>query len=51
VGAWAPAAWGRCFADAGVKSEFQAVLTEWAEQSSNMVLKTAAQGVLSLTRA
>jgi hypothetical protein len=42
LGAWAPAALGNVFIDAGVLRDFQDVLDGWAEQTANNKLKVAA---------
>lgn len=48
VGAWAASAWGSCFRDSGIASEFQTLLRDWGSQAANANLQRAAQGILKL---
>ncbi len=47
IRAWAASSWTTCFKDA-FDTEFQGVLRDWAEQTENTTLQTAAQGILRL---
>ena len=47
IRAWAASSWTTCFKDA-FDTEFQVVLRDWAEQTENTTLQTAAQGILRL---
>ena len=50
LGPWVVAGWAGTFAETDVKSEFDDLLYEWAEQDENKPLKAAATGATKLAR-
>ena len=50
VGSWAASSWGACFTDTGIAAEYQTTLRSWAEQTENLILQKAAQGISRLRR-
>lgn len=50
VGSWAASSWGACFTDTGIAAEYQTTLRTWAEQTENLILQKAAQGISKLQR-
>lgn len=48
LGPWAVSGWARALTDDTAKSEFQTLLAEWAGQSENKALQSAASGAINL---
>lgn len=51
LGSWVASSWGSCFTDTAVQTAFAETLAEWAEQSENTILQTAAKAVGKMKKA
>lgn len=50
VGVWAASAMGRCFTEAEFLIQFQNTLNDWAAQTENKQLQTAAHGIIKMKK-
>lgn len=50
VGTWPASSFGRCFSEAQTTTEFEKIQTDWANQSENRTLQTAAQAITKMKK-